>query len=110
MPNRLHPAKWGPKDRTFDEFVGKLVAERGFGHEREYVGVVELERANEVRRGMRNAGRHLGVSVKAFWKPCPTGCAEGGPECRYHISFTAYDPEVARAYKNQQSAPNNEAR
>lgn len=104
MPNRLHPAKWGPRDTSWDPFVQKLLAERGYGHEREYVGVTTQERADEVRRGLRRAGNHLGASMKVFWRQC-TGCADGGPECRYHVSFTAYDKEVARAYK-QRAAQN----
>ena len=102
MPNRLHPAKWGPRTTVFDDHIRNLISERGYGTAREYVGIVDQERAETVRRGMRNAGRHLGVSVKAFWTQCP-GCKDGGEECRYHVSFTAYDPEAARAYKQKQA-------
>lgn len=108
MPNRLHPAKWGPRDRAFDDLLGRLVAERGYGHAREYVGVTTPERAEQVRRGIRAAGRHLGHSVKAFWKACP-GCEDGGADCRFHIEFTAYDQSAARAYRarQQQNAQGN---
>lgn len=99
MPSKLdHWAKRGPRDSSFDHFIQKLLDERGFGFEREYVGIVTQDRANQVRLGMRKAGQHLGVSVKAFWKPCE-GCKDGGNDCRFHVSFTAYDPEVARDYK-----------
>ncbi len=108
MPNRLHPAKWGPRDRSFDALVRDLVDQRGYGHAREYVGVTTEERAEQVRRGIRNAGRALGHSIKAFWKPCP-GCQDGGADCRFHIEFTAYEPGAARAYKarQQQNAQGN---
>lgn len=102
MPSNLHPAKWGPADRTWDPFIENLIRERGFGVEREYVGIVSRERAEQIRRGMKTAGRHLKVAVKSFWRPCP-GCDAGGPECCFHVSFTAYDPEVARQYKARQA-------
>lgn len=103
MPNNLHPAKWGPRNTEFDKYITKLLAEHGYGHEREYVGCATQERAEVVRRGLKNGGRHLGHSVKAFWKPCPTGgCDEGGDDCAFHVYFTVYDPSAARAYKERQ--------
>ena len=102
MPNSAPPWKWGPRNVHFDAYIKNLLSERGYGIEREYFGIETEERAEQVRRGMRNAGRHLNVSVKAFWKSC-TGCEEGGKTCRYHVAFTAYDPEKAREYKSQTS-------
>ena len=98
MPTRVPPWKWGPRNVHFDSYIQRLVSERGYGVEREYFGIETEERAEQVRKGLRNAGRHMNVSVKAFWKPCK-GCAEGGKSCRYHVAFTAYDPEKAREYK-----------
>jgi hypothetical protein len=88
--------------RHFDRYIDALVEEEGFGREREYVGITTQERADEVRRGLRTAGRHRGVSVKAYWTPCG-GCAAGGAACAWHVHFSAYDPEDARAYKERQA-------
>lgn len=91
----------GPRNTSFDDHIRKLVEEEGFGRERQYFGIEDPERAEVVRRRMRTAGQHLGVSIKAFWKEC-TGCANGGPSCRFHVYYTAYDPAVARDYKSKQ--------
>jgi hypothetical protein len=99
MATKLHPAKWGPADRSWEKFIGKLVADRGYGHEREYFGIETRERADEVRRGLYNVGRRSDEhSVKAYWRPC-AGCEAGGPSCRFHVRYTAYAKEAARAYK-----------
>lgn len=105
MPNRLHPAKWGPRTKEFDPLIQNLIRERGFGAEREYFGIETEERAETVRRGLRNAGRHLETAVKAFWKPCPNPgrCQHGGPNCQFHVYFTAYDKQAAAAYKASQA-------
>ena len=100
MATKLHPAKWGPADLTWDPFINKLISERGYGYERIYFGVTTPERAEQVRRGLRGAGRHLDVAVKAFWEKCP-GCEPGGADCRYHVRYTAYSKEAARAFKEQ---------
>jgi hypothetical protein len=92
----------GPRDTSWDNFIAQLVTERGYGHEREYVGITTEDRADEVRRKLRTAGRHQGVSVKAFWRPC-NGCEHGGPDCAYHVHYTAYHPDAARRYKGQQA-------
>jgi hypothetical protein len=105
MPNRgVPPWKWGPRNTFFDNYVKRLVAEEGYGAERHYFGIETQERAEEVRKGMRNAGRHLEISVKAFWYDCK-GCDDGGDNCRFHVSFTAYDPEAARQYKANGTSP-----
>lgn len=87
----------GPRDKSFDHFIQELLDEDGFGVEREYFGIEDQSRADLVRRKLRTAGRHLDVSVKAFWAECQ-GCPNGGPTCRYHVKFTAYDPDEARKY------------
>jgi hypothetical protein len=98
MATKLHPAKWGPRDDTWDGFITDLIQVRGFGYERIYFGVTTQDRAEQIRRGLRNTRRHLHVAVKAFWEPC-TGCEPGGADCRFHIRYTAYDLDDARAYK-----------
>jgi hypothetical protein len=85
------------RDDSWNRFIADLVEEDGFGAERTYFGITTPERAEEVRRKIRTAGRHLEVSVKAFWQQCQ-GCKEGGPECRYHVQFAAYDPAEAKAF------------
>ena len=85
------------RDDSFDHFIESLVNEEGFGVERTYFGITTPERANEVRNKLRTAGKHHEVSVKAFWRECE-GCKDGGLECRFHVFFTAYDPEVAKQY------------
>lgn len=92
----------GSRDQSWDAFIADLVAQRGYGHEREYVGITDERRAEEVRRKLRTAGRHHGVSVRSFWKPCK-GCAQGGADCAYHVSYTAFDPAAARAWKARQA-------
>jgi len=90
------------KDSSWDHFIAELVEQEGFGSERTYFGIATRERAAEVRSKLVSAGRHHEVSVKAFWKECQ-GCPDGGSECRFHVFFSAYDPEVARAYKERLS-------
>lgn len=90
------------RDNSWDSFIRELVEQDGFGAERTYFGIATEERAREVRSKLVTAGRHQEVSVKAFWRECQ-GCPEGGDDCRYHILFSAYDPEVARAYMERKS-------
>lgn len=98
MPSRTPPWQWHQnKDDSWDHHIASLIEQAGFGREREYFGIETPERAREVRQKMVTAGNHLGVSVKAFWKDC-AGCQNGGPVCRFHVYFTAYDRDVARAY------------
>lgn len=92
----------GPRDESWDRYIRRLVDERGYDHERQYVGIEHEQRAREVRGKLRTAGRHQGVSVKAYWKPC-SGCDQGGPSCAYHVFYSAFDLAAARRYKAQQS-------
>lgn len=92
----------GPRDESWDRYIARLVQEAGFGHEREYFGITDEKRAETVRRKMRTAGRHHGVSVKAYWRPC-NGCDAGGEDCAYHVFYTAYDLASARAYRDRQA-------
>jgi hypothetical protein len=91
----------GPRDETWDQFIADL-ATRGYGHERQYVGIATEERADQVRRKLRTAGKHQGVAVKAYWRECG-GCEAGGPDCAYHVHYTIYDPAAARRYKARQA-------
>lgn len=101
MPHKVRIIA-GPRNQDWDDYVRKLVEERGYAHERHYVGVPTQERADEVRRRLRAAGRHLGVAMKVFWSEC-NGCEHGGQECAYHVRYTAYHPDDARKYKSRQS-------
>jgi len=101
MPDRVRFIA-GPRNTDWDDYIRRLVEERGYGHEREYVGVTTKERADEIRRRLRTAGRHLGVSVKVFWRECD-GCEHGGDECAYHVLYTAYHPTDAAKYKTKQA-------
>lgn len=92
----------GPRDTSWDSYIRKLADERGFGHEREYVGVADEKRARSVRSKLVTAGRHQGVSVKAYWKPC-SGCEHGGGDCAYHVCYTIYKRDAARRYKARQA-------
>lgn len=92
----------GPRNADYDRFIRDLVRQDGYGREREYFGIEERDRAERHRRGMRQAGRQLGVSIRAYWKEC-SGCANGGPECRYHVCYTAFSPAAAKAYRAEQS-------
>lgn len=101
MPHKVRIIA-GPRNSDYDDYVARLVEERGWGVEREYVGVTTQERAEQIRKGLRQAGRHLGCSIKAFWVECE-GCDAGGDACAYHVKFSAYHPDAARRYKAKQS-------
>lgn len=102
----------GPRNTAFDRFVADLVSEEGYGRERTYFGITTPDRAETVRRRMKSAGQHLGVAVKAYWSEC-SGCANGGAGCRFHVLYTAYDMNDARAYRarmaNTASKPSRHA-
>lgn len=91
----------GPRNADYDRFITRLVREEGYGRERQYFGIEEAERAEKVRRGMRQAGRQLGISVRAYWKECG-GCTNGGPNCRFHVHYAAFSPAAAKAYRAEQ--------
>lgn len=90
----------GPRNRNFDHYITDLVHQRGFGFQRIWHGIPDQHRADQIRRRLQQAGPHVGVSVKAFWKP-GDGCKA---ECAFHVYYTAYDPAVARVYKRNQVA------
>lgn len=92
----------GPRDESWDRYIRRLVDERGFGHEREYYGIETEDRARTVRSKLRTAGRHQGVSVRAFWRQCG-GCDNGGPSCAYHVHYACFTAAAARAYKARQA-------
>jgi len=88
---------------SFDRYIREQVDQSGFGVEHEYFGITSPDRAEEVRRGLRRAGKHLGVAVKAFTKDC-AGCRLGGRDCRHHIMYTSYDLAAAREYMRSKAA------
>lgn len=91
------------RGEDFDRFIVDQMEQVGFGVECHYYGIEDPGRASDVRRGLRRAGQHVGVAVKAYSRDC-SGCQEGGPRCRYHILFTSYSMEDARAYMAAKAA------
>lgn len=87
----------------FTRHIRTQVEQFGYGVELEYFGLEDPVQADEVRRGLRRAGRKLGVAVKAFTADCG-GCKNGGRECRHHVRFTSYDLEDAREYMAAKAA------
>jgi hypothetical protein len=93
----------GPRNTSFDHYLQDIVDSNAYGVEHEYFGIGDLDRAVYVRNKLHTARTHLDppVSVKAFRKECG-GCKNGGPECKFHVSYTVYQSDVARAYKDAQ--------
>lgn len=87
----------------FTRHIRSQVEQFGYGVELEYFGLEDPVQADEVRRGLRRAGKKLGVAVKAYTAWCG-GCRHGGPACRQHVMFTTYDLEAARQYMAAKSA------
>lgn len=102
MPSKVRIIA-GTRNRAWDSYIKDAIDAGDWERERDYFGITNPERADEVRRRLRQAGRHLSVSVKAFWYGCD-GCKNGGPDCRYHVSYTIYDPAKARRYKAGQAS------
>src|SRR5262245_12882005 len=83
----------------FERYIRDLIDRRGLRAEGSYYyGITSVSRARQVRQAFRDAGRSLEVAVKAYWTECP-GCAHGGPACRYHVHYTAYDLAEAMAVR-----------
>lgn len=103
MPNQVRIIS--PRNSAaWDELVTTLIDAGSWGKEQTYFGCTTQERADKVRRALRTAARRTGTAtMKAFWYEC-RGCNDGGPDCRYHVSFTLYDMDKARAYKARQAA------
>jgi len=101
MPDKVRIVQ--RKDDRFDDYLRDLVASRGYGHERIYAGVRAQEAADEIRRKLRAAGKHVGVSVRVFFEPCPTpGHCKAGSDCAFHVRYTAFKIDDARRYKARQ--------
>jgi hypothetical protein len=83
---------------SWDDLIRHLADNGAWEQQQTYFGCTTQDRAEKVRRALRTAARRLGHAIKAYWYEC-SGCANGGPDCRYHVSFTLYDIEAARAYK-----------
>lgn len=92
------------KDKSFDGYIADLL-ELPRGHERTYAGIANGERAEEVRRRLRAAGRHHNVAVRAFWRPCDRpGRCPAGADCRFHVHYAVFDRDAARRYKARQAS------
>lgn len=87
----------------WDEIIQSLMDAGAWEQEQTYFGIEDPARADSIRRAFKTAGRHKGVAVKSYWKEC-TGCKDGGQQCRYHVHFTVYDMDKARAYRARQAA------
>jgi hypothetical protein len=104
MPQQVRMPRYiSQKNSTsWDDIIGAVIQAGKLGEENHYFGITTEERAQEVYRKLRTAATHHGHARKVFWYPC-TGCKDGGQDCRYHVSFTLFDMETARAYKAGQS-------
>lgn len=89
--------------RQWDELIHDLIGRGAVGTEHDYFGITEPDRADRIRRALRTAAKREGYGAKVFWYECK-GCSNGGADCRYHVSYTLYDMDVAREYKAQQAA------
>lgn len=89
----------------WDDLVRDAITRGAYGTEHDYFGITTQDRADKIRRAIRTAGGHLGVGRKVYWKECPTPgkCANGGPDCAFHVYYTIYDLDEARAFKVQQA-------
>ena len=87
----------------WDDIVRTLRDAGAWRERHTYFGLANQQRADSVRRKLRTAGKHLGISVDAFWSECG-GCDNGGPECAYHVDFSIHTPEEARAYMAAKAA------
>lgn len=105
MPSKVRIIA-GPRNVSFDHYIEDIIDRGAWEVEHEYFGITDADRANYVRQKLRTAGRHMEppVAVKAFWRECQGGCANGGPDCQFHVSFTVYDMEKAKAYKERNRA------
>ena len=104
MPSQVRMPRYVSKQNSasWDDIIKAVISAGKLGDENTYYGIVSEERASEVYRKLRTAATHQGDGRKVFYYPC-TGCDNGGPECRYHVSFTLFDMETARAYKANQA-------
>jgi len=86
----------------WDTLIQGFIDAGAWKQQQTYFGCVSQDRADKVRRALRTAGKHLGISVYAFWTECG-GCNDGGTECRYHVNFSIHTMEEAREYKARQA-------
>lgn len=101
MPNKVRIIS-RRNSRQWDDLVADVLSRGLLGQENTYCGITNAERADDVRRHIRTAGKHHQVGSKVFWYECK-GCRDGGQDCRYHVSYTLYDLAEARKYKTRQA-------
>lgn len=94
----------------WDDIIRRVIDAGAWEQEQIYFGITTEDRAQEVFRKLRTAASHHGAGRKVFWFGC-NGCKDGGKDCRFHVSFTLYPLDKARAYKQQHGPrPGNSAR
>lgn len=88
----------------WDDLVADVVGKRAWSTEHTYGGISSNERADQVRRAIVTAARRKNVGKKVFWYACADKPrCKFGSDCQYHVSYTIYPIEDARAYRAQQS-------
>lgn len=83
----------------------ELIADAPAGQENTYGGIASQQRADEVRRKLRTAGkRRDDIAAKVFWYECKDKQrCKFGADCQYHVSYTVYPMDAARKYKARQA-------
>lgn len=100
MPSQTRILPAGGRNVSWDHFIQDILDRDAWREENHYYGITDEERAAQVRRGLRQAGRHMNpnVAVHTYYYPC-AGCKNGGPDCRFHVLYSVHTMEEARAYK-----------
>lgn len=98
--SRRNSAEW-------DKLVRAAMRPRWLRTEHDYFGITNEDRAESVRKALRTAGRHQGVGSRVYYQPCdsPGSCRYGGPDCRFHVKYTIFPLDEARAYKANANRP-----
>jgi putative component of toxin-antitoxin plasmid stabilization module len=91
----------------WDKLIRDAMAPKRIRSEHDYFGITNEARAETVRKNLRTAGRHQGVGSRVYYQPCnsPGACRYGGPECAYHVKYTVFPLDEARAFKAAKAQP-----
>ena len=94
-----------PNSREWDDIIDRAVKNNAWREENTYWTTDGEARADDIRKKLRTAGRHLGVAVKAYYAPCPDrGHCRHNAECTHHVYYTIFPLEEAREYKRKQAS------